>query len=154
MKFGPALAVDLSPEQVAGLIFEHKNRLRNVRFLATVGDYDMSAPTAIRIEDHDAWQIAFADKKTKRSISVFFDKKTGAILGDEAERVLLTLGKENARQDPAKFRVLFRDYSDVRGVKMAMKMSISRNGVPAVEVRKAEVRVVDSIPPETFAKPK
>ena len=35
-----------------------------------------------------------------------------------------------------------------------MKMSVFRNGVPTLEVRKAEVRVVDSIPPETFAKPK
>jgi hypothetical protein len=154
MKFGPAMAVDLSPEQVAGLVFEHKNRLRNARFLATVGDYDMSAPSAIRIEDHDAWQIAFADKKTKKSLTVFFDKKTGAILGDEAQHVILTLGSEKAREDPAKFRVLFRDYADVQGVKLGMKMSIFRNGVPTVEVRKAEVRVVDSIPPETFAKPK
>ena len=112
----------------------------------------MSAPSAIRIEDHDAWQVAFTDKKTKRSLTVFFDKKTGAILGDEAERVVLTLGTDNAREDPAKFRVLFRDYVDVR-VKLAMKMSIFERR-SAVEVHKAEVRVVDSIPPETFAKPK
>jgi hypothetical protein len=154
MKFGPAEAVDLSPEQVAGLVFEHKNRIRNARFLATVGDYDMSVPSAIRIEDHDAWQIVFADKKTKKSLTAFFDKKTGALLGDEAQHVILTLGSEKAREDPAKFRVLFRDYADVQGVKLGMKMSIFRNGVPTVEVRKAEVRVVDSIPPETFAKPK
>jgi hypothetical protein len=134
IKFGPATAVDLSPDQVAGLIFEHRNRLRNVRLLATVDDYDMSDPSAIRIEDHDAWQIVFVDKKTKRSTTVYFDKKTGAVLGDEAERVVLTLGNENAREDPAKFRVLFRDYADVHGVKLAMKMSIFRNGVPAVEV--------------------
>jgi hypothetical protein len=154
MKFGPALAVDLSPEQIAGLTWEHKNRVRNIRFLAAIDDYDMKDPSPIRIEDHDAWQIPFVDKKTKKSITVFFDKKTGAVLGDEAEHVILTLGSENTREDPAKFRVLFRDYEDVQGIKMGMKMSIFRNGVPTVEVRKAEVRVVDSIPPETFAKPK
>ena len=111
MKFGPAAAVDLSPEQVAGLIFEHKNRLRNARFLATVGDYDMSVPSAIRIEDHD-WRVAdrLHRQEDKKEIDhgVLRQKKTGAILGDEAERVVLTLGSEKrSRKIRRNSRVLF-----------------------------------------------
>ncbi len=154
VKVGPALAVDLSPEQAAGLSWEHDNHVQNVRLLATVDrDFDVSAPKSIRIGAHDVWQINITGKK-KNTTAVFFDKTSGAVLGSEAERVVPTLGADHTREKLAKFRVLFKDYHDVNGIKMPDALSIARDGALVVEVRKAETHVVDAVDPKYFAKPK
>jgi len=154
VKVGPALAADLTTEQVHGLSWEHDNHVKNVQLLATVErTHTMTAPSPIRIGDRDAWQMHFTDKKDKtRAFTAFFDKATGQVLGDETERVVAALGSNNSREKPSKYRVLFHTYVDVDGIKMPETMTIYRDGATVVEVRKAQVRVVKTIDPKLFLK--
>jgi hypothetical protein len=155
IKFGPAAPADLTPEQVVGTSWEHDNHVLNVQILATVNKtHDIGAPEPIRLDKRDAWQIKFVDKQDKkREFTAFFDKTTGQVLGDETVRVLPTLGANQKREIPTKFRVLFNSVLTVDGMKMPETMTIFRDGAPVVYVRKAEVRVVDSIDPKLFQKP-
>jgi hypothetical protein len=154
MKVGPALAADLSPKQAAGLLFEQMNHVRSVQLLTSAADnFDLGAPKAGRFADRDAWQFTCLSKKTKHELTVFFDKKTGQILGDESERVLPTLGADETREKPATYRVVYKSLVDVDGMKMPETMTILRDGVPVIEVRKAQVRIVDSVDPKLFVKP-
>jgi hypothetical protein len=155
IKVGPALAVDLSPEQVAGLSWEHDNHVRSVQVLAVVEDgYYMTAPRPIRIGERDAWQITFTAKKAKNSVTGFFDKVSGQVIGDEAERIVPTLDPDKTREKAVKFRVLFKSFLNVGGIKMPETMVISHDGRPVVEVLQARVRVVDKLDPKLFTKPK
>jgi len=155
VKIGPALAVDLSPAQVAGLSWEHSNHVRNVQLLAWVDrDFDMNAPSPISIDKRDAWQITFTAKKNKKKVTVFFDKTSGQVIGDEAEQVLPITRANDTTEKVAKYRVLFKTFTDVDGMKMPETGSVVRDGTPVLEVRKSRVRIVDAIDPKLFVKPK
>jgi hypothetical protein len=154
-KVGPSLAVDLSPQQLHGLQFEFKNHVRNVQLLTSAeADYDLSTPKAARFADHDAWVMPATNKKTKNVLSVFFDKTTGQVLGTESERVLPTLGGDETRDKPANVRVIYKSLMDVDGMKMPEAETILRDGKVVLEIRKAQVRIVDKIDLKVFAKPK
>jgi hypothetical protein len=153
VKVGPALAADLSPKQAAGMLWEQINHVKNVQLLATAADFEAGAVKPVRIADRDAWQIHFISKKTKHALTVFFDKASGQILGDESERILPTLGADTAHEKAATYRVIYKTLVDVGGMKMPETMTISRDGTPIIEVRKTQVRIVDSIDPKLFVKP-
>lgn len=153
VKFGPAPAVDLSTEQVLGQSWEHDNHVRNILNLAYSELFTMSEPKAVRFQEHDCWQIDCTNKKTKQTLSGFFDKATGQVHGDDSERVVATLGDDKTREKAAKFRVTFNSLLDVDGIKMPSAMTILREGTPVVEVRKSKVRFVDSVDPKLFIKP-
>jgi hypothetical protein len=152
-KIGPSLAVDLSPEQVHGLTWEHDNHLRNVQLLMGSDNYDMAAPLPMRVADRDAWQVKLTNKQTKNKVTVFFDKSTGQVIGDESQRVVPTLGSEKTREKASTFRVIFKSFIDVDGMKMPEALTIYNEGAPVVEVRKAQVRIVDKVDPKLFVKP-
>jgi hypothetical protein len=155
MKIGPAPAVDLSPEQVAGMIWEHRSHVRAVQLLAGAEKYfDIGAPRAARLGDRDVWAITATSRETKLTLTAFFDKTTGQVLGNESDRVLPTLGAENSREKPATYVAIYKTLVDVDGMKMPETMRILRDGTPVVEVKKAQVRVVESIDPKLFEKPK
>lgn len=155
VKIGPSVATDLSPAQAAGLSWEHDNHVKCVQMLASVErTHDIGTPQPIRIDNRDAWQISFADKQDKkRSFTAFFDKSTGQVLGDETERVVASFAANEAHEKPAKYRVLFHSFVDVDGIKTPDTFSIFREGKAIVEIRKSQVRVVDSIDPKVFIKP-
>jgi hypothetical protein len=154
VKVGPSVPVDLTPEQVHGLAWEHDNHLKSVMTLAAAETgYDATDPKPARFNDRDAWQITFTNKQTKNKVTAFFDKKTGQCLGDESERVVSTLASNHQREKPATYRVLFKSFIDVDGMKLPEKLEIQRDGKAVVEVLKAQVRVVDKIDPSVFAKP-
>jgi hypothetical protein len=155
VKVGPAVAVDLTPKQAAGLLFEQINHVKNVQLLVSAADhYELGSVKPAKFADRDAWQLHVQSKKTKHGLTVFFDKKTGQILGDESERELPTLGGDGAREKPAVYRVVYKSLVDVDGIKMPETLTILRDGTPIVEVRKTQVRIVDSIDPKLFVKPK
>ena len=107
------------------------------------------------IADRDAWQITFTMKAdAKNQVTVFFDKTTGQVLGDEALREVPALGANKAVEKRAMFRVLFKTYMDVDGMKMPETMSIYRDGKLVIETAKSEMRVVDAVDPKVFEKPK
>jgi hypothetical protein len=155
MKVGPAPAMDLSPEQLAGMIWEHRSHVRNVQLLAGAAKYfDIGPPRAVRLGDRDVWAITATSKETKLALTAFFDKTTGQVLGNESDRVLPTLGGNSSREKPATYVAVYKTLVDVDGMKMPETMTILRDGTPVVEVRKAQVRVVESIDPKLFEKPK
>jgi hypothetical protein len=152
-QFGPAPAVDMSPEQAIGMIFEHRNHVRSVKLLPTAyQDFEVGTVSSARFADRDAWKITFTSKNHKGSIDVFFDKSTGQVLGDECERTVPALSPTHEK--PSKFKVEFKSYTDVGGAKMPDTMTIWRDGRPAIEVQKSEIRIVDAVDPKVFDKPK
>jgi hypothetical protein len=91
MKVGPSPAADLSPKQAAGQFFEQINHVKNVQLqVRAAQNYDFGSVKAARFVDRDAWQLHVVSKKSKHGLTVFFDQRTGQVLGDESERVLLT----------------------------------------------------------------
>jgi hypothetical protein len=154
-KFGPAPPADLSPKQIDGIRWEHRNHVRSVQLLATVGnDFEAAAAKATRFNDRDAWQVTFTMKADKNNVvTVFFDKTTGQVLGDEALREVPTLGANQTREKAAMFRSVFKTFMNVDGMKMPETMSIYRDGKLMIEVRKAEMRVVDKVDPKVFERP-
>jgi hypothetical protein len=158
IKVGPALAVDLTPEQVLGLTWEHENHVRNAQWLARLRtEFEPVNVKGVKIGEYDAWQVDFKPKATasvKTPLAIFFDKKTGKGVGSEGDHVVPTLGDEKVREKTAKFRAIFKSIIEVEGVKMPGTFTLQRDGVPILEVRKAEVRFVDKIDQKLFEKPK
>jgi hypothetical protein len=155
MKIGPSLAVDLSQKQAAGLLFEQMNHVKSVQLLVRAAEhYDLGSVKAARFADRDAWQLNVVSRKSKHGLTVFFDQRTGQILGDESERVLPTLATNDAHEKPATYRVVYKSLVDIEGMKMPETMTILRDGKPIIEVRKTQIRIVDKIDPKLFEKPK
>jgi hypothetical protein len=69
-------------------------------------------------------------------------------------REVPALGANKAVEKQAMFRVLFKTYVDVDGMKMPDHMSIYRDGKLVIETTKSEMRVVDAVDPKVFEKPK
>ena len=158
-KFGPSPAENLTLDQVNGMLaHEHRNHVRNVQLLTTIAkDFDVDPAKAGRIVDKDAWAISLALKEDpKHKLTVYFDKTTGQVLGDEAERIVpaLTTTAVTACEKASLFLVVSKSWMDVDGMKMPEQMSIYRDGKLTIEVLKAEAHVVDAIDPKVFEKPK
>jgi hypothetical protein len=152
-QFGPAPATDLSAAQVVGMHFEHKNHVRSVKLLTTAyQDFEVGTVGSARFADRDAWKITFTSKDHKGSIDVYFDKTTGQVLGDEGERSVPALSPTHEK--PSKFKVQFKSYVDVAGMKMPETMMIWRDGQPTIDVQKVQIRIVDAVDPKVFEKPK
>jgi hypothetical protein len=82
-----------------------------------------------------------------RDASLFFSKETGLLSKIENQ----TYDTATMRDTPEERLIL--DYQDVGGAKVAKKVLVRRNGKKFMEAEVTEVKVLDKVAPDEFAKP-
>jgi hypothetical protein len=94
------------------------------------------------------------EHKGRRPISLYFDKSNGLLLKSEtrvrSEARATRLGERNSEVNQETF---FEDYRKASGMQVAHKTRVLRNGQPFLEAAATEVKVAESLPEDTFAKP-
>jgi hypothetical protein len=80
-----------------------------------------------------------------KNFNLFFDKKSG--LPVKLEVRLGSQGREFTQE------TTFGDYKDFDGIKKATKIERRRDGQKVLEQEITEFKVLDNVPPETFAEP-
>jgi hypothetical protein len=87
--------------------------------------------------------------KDHRDVSLFFDKKTGLLV--KSERVVKD--PDNGGDTEITQVELYEDYKDVKGVKYAGKLIITRDGKKHVDAEVTEHKVADKLDDNLFTKP-
>jgi hypothetical protein len=87
--------------------------------------------------------------KGHRDISLFFDKKTGLMV--KSERVIKD--PDQGGDTEITQAELYEDYKDVKGVKHAHKLTITRDGKKHVDAEITEVKPAEKLDENIFSKP-
>jgi hypothetical protein len=83
-----------------------------------------------------------------RDVKLFFDKKSGLLLKIESTVKAQEQGGKEVTQE-----AVYRDYTDVDGVKVPQKMTIKRDGERYVEAENSDVKFPARVPAKEFEKP-
>ncbi len=109
--------------------------------------YKLSLLGETKVADKPAVGVKVSHKDHK-DVSLYFDKDTGLLVKSENKVKDPEAGNVEVNQES-----LYSDYQDVEGAKMAMKMTILRDGKKYVEGENFEIKPVDKHDDKTFAKP-
>ncbi|HMC88379.1 MAG TPA: hypothetical protein VKI17_02475 [Gemmataceae bacterium] len=86
--------------------------------------------------------------KGRRDVNLYFDKDTNLLAkGEWTVKAMEEGGKEVTQE------VLYRDYKDVEGAKIAMKVNLNRDGKKYVESENSDVKPADKLDDSLFGKP-
>ncbi len=134
----------------AKLIQEFKEAMHGERILLLypLADkkFKLSPLGEVKVNDQDAVGVRVSHDGF-RDASLYFDKKTHLVLKMERRAIHPNTMQE---LDEAK---LFSDYKDVQGVKTPMKMTVHHDGQKYLELEMSEVRLLERLDDEIFAKP-
>jgi outer membrane lipoprotein-sorting protein len=84
-------------------------------------------------------------RKGQRNIKLFFDKETGLLA--QSERPVKDGNKDVTET------VLFSNYKEVDGIKIAMKYSVKWQGQPQADVEMSEAKVAEKLDDKLFTRP-
>jgi hypothetical protein len=120
--------------------------LNNKEFeLAPLGEKKVAGRDAVGVR---------VEHKGRRPISLYFDKANGLLLKSEtrvrSETRAARLGQRNSEVNQETY---YEDYKKVSGMQVAHKTRVLREGQPFLEAEATEVKVAESLPEGTFAKP-
>jgi hypothetical protein len=83
-----------------------------------------------------------------RDVALYFDKESYDLVKAEYKMKSAELGNQEVNQE-----VIFRDFQDVDGARLAMEVLILRDGKTYVEGKMSDVQAVEEFPADTFAEP-
>jgi hypothetical protein len=109
--------------------------------------YHVSAPKADKVSDRPAVTITVSHKG-HRDITLTFDKETHLLIKSTRVAKSVEQGNQDTKQE-----ALLSEYKEVQGVKMPTKIVIQRDGKPYVEATAEDIKLLEKLDDQTFAKP-
>jgi hypothetical protein len=88
------------------------------------------------------------EREGHREVALYFDKESYDLVKAEYKMKSAELGNQEVNQE-----VIFRDFKDVGGARLAMEVLILREGKKYVEGKMLDVEAVEEFPADTFAEP-
>lgn len=138
---------DMSEEEVAEQkLSQHANAVTQLAPLLKDPGYTFTSLGEGKVEGKAVVGVRVA-KKDQRDVSLWFDKETGLLAKSETRAKDVMQNMEFAQE------TIYGNYKTIDGIKHAMKLTIKRDGNPFVESEVSEVKLSESVPANTFAKP-
>jgi len=130
---------EMKEETYAGWVTTLAPLLKDKQFkFSTIGDLKVDKITAVGVK---------VSSKGHRDVDLYFDKETGLLVKAETRVKDDTSGQEVTEENfPS-------EYKDVQGVKQAMKFTVKRDGKPYLEGEAKDVKMIEKLDPDVFAKP-
>ena len=109
--------------------------------------FKLSLTGETKVDDKPAVGVKVSHKD-HQDVMLYFDKDSGLLVKSERKTKVPEEGNKEVTQEN-----LYTDYQEVEGAKMAMKMTILRDGKKYVEGENFEIKPVEKHDDKTFAKP-
>jgi outer membrane lipoprotein-sorting protein len=110
-------------------------------------EYKLSPLGDAKVEGKDAVGVR-VERKDRRDVSLYFDKKTGLLLKSETRAKDFMAGEKEFTVE-----TLYDDYKKVDGLPVAHKVTIKWDGKLYVESESSDVKVAEKLDDSTFEKP-
>lgn len=109
-------------------------------------EYKLSALAEEKIDGKPAVGMLVANKQ-HRDVKLYFDKESGLLVKSERKVKDPDTGKENTEE------VLFSNYKEVSGIKIATRFTVKTAGKTSAEAEMTDIKPTDKLDAKLFEKP-
>ena len=138
---------ELSKEQIAEQKEEHHGGYLTTLLPLKDKAVTLTPLKEIKVGDRPAVGVK-ASSKGHRDVSLYFDKQTGLLVKSEVRVKAEEQGGKEVTQES-----VYADHKEVDGLKVPMKMVITRDGKKFVEATHTELKFPDKLDAKLFSKP-
>lgn len=138
---------ELTKEELA--LQRHDQRAGLIASLVPLGEkgFTLKLLDDAKVNDQPTY-VVIVTHKDYPEVKLFIDKKTHLLAKSEYRTKSPEMKFKDVNQE-----LIFSDYRDISGLKMAHKLAIKRDGQIFVEAELSDLRALEALDPKTFARP-